>query len=43
MYVRSSVLNDMVCLDIKIPQYFDPVILNYTCKFVIMPLINLAN
>ena len=32
----------MVCLVIKIPQYFDPVILNYTCRFVIIPL-NLAN
>ena len=41
-YVRPSMLNDMICLDIKIPQYFDPGILNYTCRFVILPL-NLAN
>ena len=39
----SSVLNDMVCLDIKILQYFSPVIHNYTTsRFVIIPL-NLVN
>ena len=26
-YIRSSLLNDMIYLDIKISQYFDPVIL----------------
>ena len=41
-YVRHSVLNGMVCLYIKTPQYFDPAILNYTCSFVIIQL-NLAN
>ena len=41
-YVRSSLLNDMICLDIKIPQYFDPVILNCICRFVIISL-NLSN
>ena len=37
-YIRSSVLSDMICLDVKIPQYFDSVILNYTCRFAIIPL-----
>ena len=41
-YIRSSVLNDVVCFDIKISQYFDPVILKYTCRFVIIPF-NLTN
>ena len=37
-YIRSSVLSDMVCLDVKIPRYFDSVILSYTCRFAIIPL-----
>ena len=41
-YVRSSMLNDMICLDIKITKCFGLVIRNYTCRFVIIPL-NLAN
>ena len=41
-YVRPLVLKDMVSLYTNSPQDFDPVIFNYTCRFVIISL-NLAN
>ena len=36
-FIRPSVLNDIVCLDIKITRYFDPIILNCTFRFAIIP------
>ena len=36
--IGPFVFNNMVCFNIKIAQYFDPAIANYTYRFVIIPL-----
>ena len=41
-YVRPSVWNDMISLNIKVPQYFDLAVFNYTFSVVIVPF-NLPN
>ena len=35
-YVTPSVLNDMVCMGVKILQYFDPAIVNLSFRFAII-------